>query len=585
MEEGTPFGHYRLLDLLGRGGMGEVWRAYDTRTDRIVALKLLPEHLSRDEMFQQRFRREAHSAAKLTEPHVVPIHTFGEIDGRLFVDMRLIEGRDLHAVINDGPLDPARAVLIVEQIAQALHAAHSVGLVHRDVKPSNILVADHDFAYLIDFGIARGINEVGLTDTGNMIGTWHYMAPERLRADAQVDSRSDVYALACVLHECLTGSWPFPGNSVENQIAAHLTEPPPRPSTARSDVPAELDSVVATGMAKIPDERYSTSVELARAARAAVGDVSSPHLPLPVSTGPGFNPFLATEVASAQQKPKIWRRKAVVIPAAIVLVLAVAAAVAVPLALNREHGRQTTLAFPDLNGSYGVAVAKDKTVYVTDRSNRVLRLPAGTSTPNALPFTRLIAPFGSAVDSDGNVYVADTGRDQVLILPIGANTPQVLPFTGLQGPTGVAVGSDGTVYVSDSGNDRVLALPRDSVEASALPFTGIDNPVGVAIGDDGIIVVADSDHNRVVTLEYGETNELPFTSLTKPAGVAISADGTVYVADKDNNRVLSLGADATASTQLPFTNLRGPEGVALDDEGTVYVADSGNNRVVALAPE
>jgi serine/threonine protein kinase len=142
-------------------------------------------------------------------------------------------------------------------------------LVHRDVKPSNILVDDEDFAYLIDFGIARVAGETGLTGTGNVIGTWAYLAPERLTS-GQTDPRADIYALTCVLHECLTGSQPFPGNSVEQQITGHLALPPPRPSTLRDTVPAELDTVIATGMAKNPDQRYSTVSEMADAARTAI---------------------------------------------------------------------------------------------------------------------------------------------------------------------------------------------------------------------------------------------------------------------------------------------------------------------------
>ena len=203
--EGTPFGRYRLVELLGRGGMGEVWRAHDTVTNRTVAIKLLPPHLADDDTFVQRFRREAEAAARLNNPHIIPIHNYGEIDGRLYVDMRLIEGRDLQAVLADGPLEPGRAVRIVEQVAKALHAAHKVGLVHRDVKPSNILVDEDDFAYLIDFGIARGADETRLTGTGSHDRQLAYMAPERLQA-GQVDARSDIYALACVLYECLTGS-------------------------------------------------------------------------------------------------------------------------------------------------------------------------------------------------------------------------------------------------------------------------------------------------------------------------------------------------------------------------------------------
>jgi serine/threonine protein kinase len=210
--------------------MGEVWRAHDTETDRIVALKVLPSHLADDEMFQRRFRREAKVAAGLYEPHVVPIHSYGEIEGRLYVDMRLIVGRDLETTLRDGPLEPTRAVMIIEQVAAALHAAHAVGLIHRDVKPSNILITDADFAYLIDFGIARMAGDTGLTNTGSTIGTWAYMAPERF-GDGEPDPRSDVYALTCVLHQCLTGQRPFPGDSVEKQVAGHLSKPPPQPST------------------------------------------------------------------------------------------------------------------------------------------------------------------------------------------------------------------------------------------------------------------------------------------------------------------------------------------------------------------
>ena len=198
---------------------------------------------------------------------MVPIHTYGEIDGHLFVDMRLIEGRDLETVLAEGPITPARAVLIIEQVAKAVHAAHKVGLVHRDIKPSNILLDGDDFAYLIDFGIARAAGETGLTATGGVIGTLRYMAPERF-STGEADARSDIYALACVLYECLTGNRPFPGDSMEQQLAGHLATPPPRPSD--TGAPAEFDHVIATGMAKDPGARYPTTVQLARAARGAI---------------------------------------------------------------------------------------------------------------------------------------------------------------------------------------------------------------------------------------------------------------------------------------------------------------------------
>ena len=276
--EGTPFGRYRLIERLGRGGMGEVWRAFDPDTNRVVALKMLSANVADDPQFEERFRREALAAAGLTNPHVVPIHNFGEIEGRLYVDMALIEGRDLRSILTEGPLPAGRAMAIVGQIASALQAAHRIGLVHRDVKPSNILVDDEDSAYLIDFGIARAVGEKGLTGTGNVIGTWAYMSPERLTS-GQTDPRADIYALACVLHECLTGRQPFPGESIEQQITGHLTLPPPRPSTQRHDLPTELDTVIATGMAKNPDDRYSTVTEMAQAAREAITVPTTRPLP------------------------------------------------------------------------------------------------------------------------------------------------------------------------------------------------------------------------------------------------------------------------------------------------------------------
>ncbi len=268
--EATPFGHYQLQELIGRGGMGEVYRAFDTKTDRVVALKVLPHRLAEDETFQQRFRREAQAAAALNEPHVVPIHGYGEIDGRLYLDMRLIEGRTLGSILSDTgkPLDSALAVSITEQVAAALDAAHATGLIHRDVKPSNILITGRDFAYLIDFGLARTASEAGLTTAGSTLGTLAYMAPERF-SGSQADHRSDVYALACVLYECLTGDRPYPDDSLEQQIAGHMTTPAPRPSEKNPKL-AAFDDVIAKGMAKKAAQRYASAGELAAAARQAL---------------------------------------------------------------------------------------------------------------------------------------------------------------------------------------------------------------------------------------------------------------------------------------------------------------------------
>jgi len=268
--DATPFGHYRLEKLIGQGGMGEVYRAYDTKTDRVVALKVLPHHMAADKTFQQRFRRESQAAAGLNDPHVVPIHGYGEIDGRLYLDMRLIEGRNLGTILQDidKPLDADFAVSIVEQVAQALDAAHATGLIHCDIKPSNILITGGDFVYLIDFGLARTAGEQGLTTAGSTLGTLAYMAPERFEG-GDVDRRSDIYALTCVLYECLTGSRPYPADSLEQQIAGHMMSPLPRPSDTDPRL-AAFDDVIAKGMAKKPERRFQSAGELAAAARRAL---------------------------------------------------------------------------------------------------------------------------------------------------------------------------------------------------------------------------------------------------------------------------------------------------------------------------
>ncbi|ONM47018.1 serine/threonine-protein kinase [Nocardia donostiensis] len=264
----TRLGRYRLDRLLGKGGMGEVWLAFDTATARRVVLKLLPIELAGDQTYRKRFGREAELAARLRDPHIVPIHTHGDIDGRLFIEMEFIEGLDLARLLRrDGPLPPAQAVDIVAQTAAALDAAHRAGLVHRDVKPSNIVVRPDGFAYLIDFGIAYGSDATAVTTAGLAIGTWAYMAPERFTGRA--DARSDVYSLGCVLYECLTGARPFGDTDPAQQMHAHLTTDPPSVHRAAPEVAPALDAVIARALAKDPDERYATAGEFAHAARAA----------------------------------------------------------------------------------------------------------------------------------------------------------------------------------------------------------------------------------------------------------------------------------------------------------------------------
>lgn len=264
------FGRHRLLGLIGEGGMDQVYKAHDTVIGRDVAVKVLPPRLGALDGYRDRFRREATVAARLTEPHIVPIYDTGETDGHLYLVMPIIEGVDLRTVLRrEGRLSPPRAVRVIQQLAAALNAAHRNGLVHRDVKPSNALVTGDDHVYLIDFGVAHDAAATRITQTGSMLGTFAYMAPERFTSGS-TDPRTDVYSLTCLLYECLTGATPFPGNSMHQQITGHLTVEPPKPTRCDPRVPPAFDDVVARGMAKHPEERYQSVLELAAAAQRAL---------------------------------------------------------------------------------------------------------------------------------------------------------------------------------------------------------------------------------------------------------------------------------------------------------------------------
>ncbi|MDT0353419.1 protein kinase domain-containing protein [Pseudonocardia charpentierae] len=266
--------------LLGRGGMGEVYRAFDTEHHRTVAVKRLAPHLADDPEFQLRFGREARLAAGLRSPHVIPIHRYGTIHDQLYIDMRFVEGGDLHELVQaSGALAPDRAVNMLEQVAHALDDAHANGLVHRDVKPSNILLdrGVTDFCYLGDFGITRAAatsatSGNSLTRTGALLGSLAYMAPEQF--DGAMTIRSDVYSLTCVFFEMITGHRPYAGEGLPALMHSHMDIPPPRPS-ASNPAAAIFDELVATGMAKDAVARYATAGELARAARSALRTGSS----------------------------------------------------------------------------------------------------------------------------------------------------------------------------------------------------------------------------------------------------------------------------------------------------------------------
>src|SRR6476659_3900729 len=274
---GSELAGYRIEVPIGRGGMGVVYRAEQLRLGRKVALKLLAPELAENQGFRARFEHESRLAAVLDHPNIVPLFEAGEADGLLFISMRYVEGTDLRDLLSrDGRLEPERALAIAAQVGSALDAAHIRGLVHRDVKPGNILIAADpgidvpEHCYLTDFGLTKDTSSpVELTATGTFVGTIDYIAPEQIEG-AKPDGRGDQYALACVLYECLAGHPPFPRDEEIVVMWAHLQDAPPTVTAARPDLPPAIDAVIAQAMAKSPKERFTTCTAMVAAARDAL---------------------------------------------------------------------------------------------------------------------------------------------------------------------------------------------------------------------------------------------------------------------------------------------------------------------------
>jgi serine/threonine protein kinase len=281
LSEGDELAGYRIEQRLGRGGMGVLYLALEPGLERRVALKLIAPEAAADEVFARRFAEESKIAASIEHPNVVPIYAAGEAAGIPYIAMRYVPGADLaRRLAREGRLDPADAVEIVAQVGNGLDAIHAAGLVHRDVKPANVLLggADAVHAYITDFGVARNVStESGLTQTGRFVGTLDYVAPEQI-SGGEIDARVDVYALGCLLFKLLTGEVPFPRDGEAARLYAHLNDPPPAVSLCLPEVSMALDDVVIRAMSKSPEDRYPSAGDLGRAAQAALRD-EQPVLP------------------------------------------------------------------------------------------------------------------------------------------------------------------------------------------------------------------------------------------------------------------------------------------------------------------
>jgi hypothetical protein len=309
LSDGDEFAGYRVERRLGRGGMGILYLAVEPGLERRVALKLIAPEAAEDEVFARRFAEESRIAASIEHPNVVPIYAAGEERGVPYIAMRYVAGADLaRRLTREGRLSPQNAVDLIAQIGNGLDAIHAAGLIHRDVKPANVLLSGDDggdHAYITDFGVARNVTtESGLTQTGRFVGTLDYVAPEQI-SGGEVDARVDIYALGCLLFKLLTGEVPFPREGDAARLFAHLNDPPPAPSLYVSEVSMALDDVVIRAMSKSPDDRYPSAGDLGRAAQAALRGEASATPERTVATGAA-----ATRTAETIAPPPAATREA-----------------------------------------------------------------------------------------------------------------------------------------------------------------------------------------------------------------------------------------------------------------------------------
>lgn len=609
------FGPYRLEELLGQGGMGEVYRAYDTVKGRAVAIKRLPSYMANDADFKARFRRESRLVAQLRHPHIIPIHDFGEIDGQLFIDMRLIDGDDLSVLLaRDGALSPARAVDIVLQMADAIDAAHAEGLVHRDIKPSNTLISrpdrELDYVYLVDFGIARTASSTGLTRSGEAVGTLDYMAPERFLT-GHGDYRVDIYALTCLLYESLTARKPFPFEGLPAQMYAHVHKSPPAPTGHHPGIPAAFDEVVAIGMAKDPTHRYRSAGDLAAAARSALTYPSSAATVVPRSISKRvLRPPTLREAAQETLVPSSKSASSALRPArrrgiwALAIAISLVATIGVILLVNRSPNSPK----PPIKTTPGSA--PPTTIFLSEKVENLVLSPDGRyayvtssdlvsvvdtergSVAATIPITESHASEPTvAISPDGHhLYVADEGSGDgpgtVSVIDTRTNTlAQTIPV-GVR-PSDVAVSSDGQrAYVTNfaSGGISIIDTQKNSV-IGAIPILG-DSLTHLAVSPNGqqLYVLENFFTHGVAVVDAASGVVSANIPSSGPTALAVSPDGRhVYVAN---------GADGTLSVIETATNTiaatipvgKTPVTVTVSRDGRVYVANFDSGTVSVLDP-
>jgi YVTN family beta-propeller protein len=620
LQAGATLGSYRIDEVLAFGGMGTVYRATQEPLGRTVALKVIASNLARDPDFRLRFRREARLAASIDHPNLVAVFEAGEEDEIPFMAMQYVEGTDLsRALAAESWLEPSRAIRLIEQVGAALDRAHAGGLVHRDVKPANVLLGEvggEEWAYLTDFGLTKAaVSASELTGSGQWVGTLDYASPEQIQ-DGRVDARSDVYSLGCVLFELLTGRIPFERDDEVAKLWAHVNAPPPSPSETVEGVPPEMDEVVGRAMAKRPQERHPSAGDLARAARAALEGTEVEHPERSVAKGPAAGDGARTRVMLRQ------RARPPVLMGAALGALILAALVAI-LLLPEDDGPSVTETIQVGNNPVSVSYGEGS-LWVTDEGGgSLIAIDPGTSrVRRALEVGG--SPRGVAV-GEGSVWVADSSRELVTrIDPLGDpptvagrirvgaepsgiavgqglvwvtnltgdSVSRIRPGDGQQigkpipvgtAPAGIAVGSGSarSTWVALSGGGRVVQLSPSGDLVNRVEVG--DKPRGIAVGEDGVWV-SNSLPGTVSRIDQltGEVVGDPTRVGARPAGIAVG-EGYVWVANTDDGTVSRLDPESGERVGDDIEVGQRPRGIAIG-AGSVWVANSGDGTVSRIDP-
>jgi streptogramin lyase len=615
LQPGTVLAGYRIEAVAGEGGMGVVYRATQLGLDRQVALKLITPDLAEDAEFRQRFNRESRLTASIEHPHVIPVYEAGEADGQLFISMRFIHGTDLRAVIVDeGRLEPRRAARILAQVASALDAAHAHGLIHRDIKPANVLIAQQDgadHAYLTDFGLTKQLgSQSGLTRTGAWVGTLDYIAPEQIMG-TEVDARSDVYALGCVLFQMLAGQVPYERDSDVAKLWAHMNEPPPRLSTAAPGIPKALDLVLGRALAKEPADRHPSASDLARAVEAGIEGRQVTVAERSVARGPAAPTVTrvsrdrATHIGATVERARRLPLPAFAAGGAAALVLGAAVLLATG-ALSDDGGdgagsgaaapprgaSSVTITSIPVDSPSGMAVGDGGVWVASYESDRVTRIDERTATAGK-PVEVGDGPAALALTEDALwVSQSDAGTIGRVELAQGRVVGNPIPLPSSDGDA-LEIG-EGALWASDPGESLVGRIDPKSgklVERIAVKG-GVEGDI--AVGEGGVWAVnaesatvtrIDPGQNAVEgkPIEVGEQFEDSFGG-----NVAVGA-GSVWASSPEDDTVVRIdpaSGEVTGRVRLP-SGVSSDLAVGLgqvwtfDDESQLVRIDPGNLRVKA----